>query len=113
MSGDLETVVREVAGDYYFSLPNSTRSGARVFVDDMLELLRTPGLGSRVREAAGACEADYPIINPNPFQENLRPANCYIRSARPHPRRRQPAGPPDGLPPTLPTPSHSCGRSRM
>ena len=89
MSGDLETVVREVAGDYYFSLPHSTRSGARVFVDDMLELLRTPGLGSRVREAAAACEADYPIINPNPFQENLRPAifDCYTRSARPHPRR--------------------------
>ena len=81
--------MREVAGDYYFSLPNSTRSGARVFVDDMLELLRTPGLGSRVREAAAACEAAYPIINPNPFQENLRPAifDCYIRSARPHPRR--------------------------
>ena len=89
MSGDLETVVRKVAADYYFSLPNSTRSGARVFVDDMLELLRTPGLGSRVREAAAACEADYPIINPNPFQENLRPAifDCYTRSARPHPRR--------------------------
>lgn len=89
MSGDVVTVVREVAADYYFSLPNSTRSGARDFVDDMLELLRTPGLGSRVREAAAACEAAYPIINPNPFQENLRPAifDCYTRSARPHPRR--------------------------
>jgi hypothetical protein len=87
---DLETVVRQVAGDYYFSLPHSTRSGARVFVDDMLELLRTPGLGSRVREAAAACEAEYPIINPNPFQENLRAAifDCYMRSARPHPRRQ-------------------------
>ena len=39
---DAATIVREVAADYYFSLPHSTRSGAAVLVDDMLQLLRTP-----------------------------------------------------------------------
>lgn len=85
MSG-LESTVREVTGDYYFSLPHSTRSGGRVFVDDMVQLLQTPGLGSRSTEAAAACEAAYPVVNPNPVQENLRAAiiDAYMRSAKPH-----------------------------
>jgi len=85
---DLETVVREVAPDYYYSVPNSTRSGVRVFLDDMLELLHTPGLVARAREAAGVCEADYPVLNPTALQESLRAAiiDRYIRTVRQHPR---------------------------
>ena len=44
MTDLVDDVVREVAADYYFSLPHSTRSGAAVFVDEMLQLLRFPGL---------------------------------------------------------------------
>lgn len=85
---DLVDVMREVAADYYFSLPHSTRSGARVFVDEVLQILQTPGLGSRAREAAAACQAAYPVANPNPVQEKLRAAiiDAYARSAKPHPR---------------------------
>jgi hypothetical protein len=85
---DLETVVREVAADYYFSLPHSTRSGAAVFIDAMLQLLQMPGLGARAREAAGAREADDPVLNPTPLQESLRAAivDRYMRVAHPHPR---------------------------
>jgi hypothetical protein len=85
----LEDIVREVAAHFYFEQPFSTRSGARVFVDGVLTIVRSPGLLARAREAAAVCEADYPVSNPNPFQENLRAAifDRYMRSARPHPRR--------------------------
>ena len=85
---DLETVVREVAADYYFDLPHSTHAGAAVFVQEILQVLHMPGLGARAREAAAACEVDYPVLNPNLFQENLRAAiiDRYRRVARPHPR---------------------------
>ena len=85
---DAATIVREVAADYYFSLPHSTRSGAAVFVDEMLQLLHMSGVVPRAREAAAACEADYPVVNPHPFQEILRAAfiDGYRRTVRPHPR---------------------------
>jgi hypothetical protein len=84
---DLETVMREVAPDYYFLQPGSTRSGVRAFVDDMFDFLQTPGLVPRAREAAQVCEAE-PVRNPNVFQEILRAAvfDFYRRSVRPHPR---------------------------
>jgi hypothetical protein len=82
-----DDVVREVSADYYFSLPHSTRSGAAVFVDEMLKLL-TPELVARAREAAGACEADYPVLSPTVLQERLLAAivDRYRRIVRPHPR---------------------------
>jgi len=85
---ELETVVREVVPDYYYSLPHSTRSGCRVFVDDLLEILHTPGLGARAREAAAACDPAYPVLNPTPLQENLRSAiiDRYLRANWKHPR---------------------------
>jgi len=85
---DAATIVREVAADYYFSLPHSTRSGAAVFVDEMLQLLHMSGVVPRARETAAACEADYPVVNPHPFQEILRAAfiDGYRRTVRPHPR---------------------------
>ena len=85
---DLETVAREVAADYYFDLPHSTHSGAAVFLQEILQVLHMPGLGARAREAAAACEVDYPVLNPNLFQQNLRAAiiDRYRRVARPHPR---------------------------
>jgi hypothetical protein len=85
---DPEPIVCQIAADFYFSQPNSSRSGAKVFVADMLQLLRTPGLGARVKEATAACEADYPVLEPNLLQENLFAAlfDDTMRSARPHPR---------------------------
>jgi hypothetical protein len=79
--------MREVAPDYYFLQPGSTRSGVRAFVDDMFDILHTPGLVPRAREAAQACEAE-PVTNPNAFQEKLRAAvfDLYRRTVRPHPR---------------------------
>ena len=84
---ELETVMHEVAPDYYFMQPGSTRSGVRVFVEDMFNILYTPGLVPRAREAAQICEAE-PVINPNAFQERLRAAvfDLYRRTVRPHPR---------------------------
>ena len=54
----------------------------------MLQLLHMSGVVPRAREAAAACEADYPVVNPHPFQENLRAAfiDGYTRTVRPHPR---------------------------
>jgi hypothetical protein len=84
---DLETVMQEVAPDYYFLQPGSTRSGVGAFVDDMFDILHTPGLVPRAREAAQICEA-VPVTNPNAFQEKLRAAvfDLYRRTVRPHPR---------------------------
>jgi hypothetical protein len=84
---DLVDIVREVAADYYLSLPHSTRSGAAVFVDEMLKLLM-PELVTRARSAAGACEPDCVVENPTVLQEDLRSAivDRYTRTARPHPR---------------------------
>jgi hypothetical protein len=87
MSDDLLSIVRLAAVDLYFEFPNTTRAGAVVFADEMLKLL-TPGLVARAREAAAACEADYPVLNPTPFQESLRRGiiDAYCRTVRAHPR---------------------------
>jgi hypothetical protein len=84
---ELEPVMHDVAPVYYFMQPGSTRSGVRVFVEDMFNILYTPGLVPRAREAAQICEAQ-PVINPNAFQERLRAAvfDLYRRTVRAHPR---------------------------
>jgi hypothetical protein len=84
---DLLEVVRLVALDHYLEQPGATRTGAAVFVDEMLKLL-TPELVGRARSAAGACEADYVESDPTPLQVRLRAAiiDRYRRTVRPHPR---------------------------
>jgi hypothetical protein len=87
MTDLVDDVVREVSADYYFSLPGSTGSGAAVLVDEMLQLLHSPGLLARARDAS-VCEVDYPVVNPDSFQDSLRAAiiDRYRRVVRPHPR---------------------------
>ena len=84
---ELDSVVRVWAADYYLALPDARRAGAGVFVDDMLELLRQPGVLERARQAARARKADYVVADPTAAQASLRAVliDHYRRAARQQP----------------------------
>jgi hypothetical protein len=84
---ELDSVVRVWAADYYLALPDARRAGAGVFVGDMLELLRQPGVLERAGHAARARKADYVVADPTAAQASLRAVliDHYQRAGRQHP----------------------------
>ena len=71
---ELDSVVRVWAADYYLALPDARRAGVGVFVADMLELLRLPGVLGRARKAAQVRKTDYVVVDLTPAQTSLRAA---------------------------------------
>jgi hypothetical protein len=84
---ELDSVVRVWAADYYLALPDARRAGVGVFVADMLELLRLPGVLGRARKAAQVRKTDYVVVDLTPAQTSLRAAiiDHYRRASRQHP----------------------------